>query len=134
MKVRDLCVQTELCGTGCVWHVGQLSGNERGRQELQDHILQMIEKEQSNAAKTAPTLGQNTTPVSSDYRRPSRFGDSQPSARDMPDKHARSFQDAPPRPSGPSDNRSSFQGYSQPPTSAPLAQSGIGDFLSLIHI
>jgi len=114
-----------------------MGGNEgeRGRQGLQDQIMQMLESDPSlaNAAKTALTPGQSAAAAGSDYRRPSRFADSSPPAREMPDKRPRGFHDAPAPllPSGPTDNRSSFQGYGQAPNSAALAQSGVGDFRGL---
>jgi len=93
----------------------------------------MLEKKPSlaNAAKTALAPGQGSVTASSDYRRPSRFADAPPPPQEMPDKRSRGFPDAPLRSSGPTDNRSSFQGYGQTANSGGLAQSAIGDFRGL---
>lgn len=95
--------------------------------------MHLLEKDPSlvNTAKAAVNPGQSTTAAGGDYRRPSRFADVPPPAREMPDKHPRGFHDEPPRPPGPADNRGSFQGYGQASNPPPLVQSGIGDFRGL---
>jgi len=91
-------------------------------------MLQMQDQSLPQAGKTV--LGQDD---GGDYRKPSRFTDVPP-GREMPDKRPGGFPDAPPpppRPSGSADNRSSFQGYGQPPNPTSLMQSGVGDFRGL---
>lgn len=109
---------------------GILAGNEgeRGQRELPDQVLQLMEKDPSlaTAAKTA-----QASAATSDFRRPSRFADAPPAAREMSDKRPGGFPDAAPRPPGPAGNRGSFHGYGQGSNSASLAQSMIGDFSGL---
>jgi len=112
------------------WFAGMLgdSDGERGRQDLQ-----MMEKDPSLMLGGKAVPGQGAPISAGDYRKHSRFTDT-PSGREMADKHGGGF---PPDllrpPTGPSDNRSPpFSGYGQAaPSSAGLAQSGVGDFRGL---
>jgi len=111
-----------------------LGGNEaeRGQRELQDQVLQMMEKDPSLA--TAAKTAQSSAAATGDFRRQSRFADAPPAAREMPDKRPGGFPDAAPRPPGSASNRGSFQGFGQASNSASFAQSGmsgIGDFSGL---
>jgi len=120
----------------CKWCVslpaGMLGGNEereRGQRELPDQVLQLMEKDPSLA--TAAKTAQASAATGSDFRRPSRFADAPPAAREMSDKRPGGFPDAAARPPGPANNRGSFHGYGQASNSASLAQSMIGDFSGL---
>lgn len=80
----------------------------------------------------APPMGQTGAGSGSDYRRPSRFADAPPPAREVPDKRpGGGFSGGPsPRPPGHSDNQGgSFYGRTaNSPPALHEAQSVLGDF------
>lgn len=102
-----------------------------GQRDLQDQIMQMIEKAPS--ANAAKTVQMGAADSSSEYRKPSRFADeAPPGAREIPDQRPGGFAGGPTRPLGPTDSRGgSFHGYGQTSSSPALAPPGIGDFRGL---